>query len=119
MAELLKTIWLETKFCCARICKCLRVRTMMCNPSAQPKIEVSVGQDGRVRIIVPARGAGEQPRIISMKVGTKNVELVTQEQELTAIAHSDPSRCDESWIGGEGNGTALLVGSLQRRDVDC
>ena len=94
-------------------------RTTMCNPSAQPKIEVSVGQDGRVRIIVPARGAGEQPRIISMKVGTQNVEVVTQEQALTEIVHFDQSRCDEWWIGGEGNGIALLVGFLQRRDVDC
>ena len=94
-------------------------RTTMCNPSAQPKIEVSVGQDGRVRIIVPARGAGEQPCIVSMKVGTKNVEVVTQEQKLTVIVHSDPSRCDEWWIGGEGNGTAFLLGSPQRRDFDC
>ena len=86
----------------------------MCNPSAQPKIEVSVGQDGRVRISVAARDAGKQPRIISMKVGTTNAEVVTQEQELSVIVHSDQSRFDEFWIGGEGNGTALLVGFLQK-----
>ena len=41
--------------------------------------------------IAPARGAGEQQRIISMKLCSKNVEVATHEQELTVVVHPDPS----------------------------
>ena len=82
-------------------------------------IKVRLGQDGRVRFIVLVQIASEQPCIMRMKVGTKTIEMVAQEQELTVIVHPDPNQCDEWWIGGEGNGTAFLVGSPQRRGVDC
>ena len=82
----------------------MRVRAIRCKLCAQPKIEVSVGQDRRVRIIVAARGAGEQPRVIGMKLGAKHVEVVTQEAELTVVFHHDPRPCDELWIDGEGKG---------------
>ena len=77
-----------------------------------------MGQDGRVRLIIPTQIAGEQPRIIRMKVGTKIIEMVAQEQELTVIVHPDPNQCDEWLLGGECNGSAILVRCLQTSDPE-
>ena len=91
----------------------------MSNSSAQHTIEVKLGQNGRVRLTVPAQIAREQPRIIMMKVGTKTIEMVAQEQEVIVIVNPDLNQCDDWLLGGEGNGFAILVRSPQTSDPEC
>ena len=62
-----------------------------------------LGQDGRLRIIVPAQIAGEPQQVIRMKICGKNIEMVKQAQELTVIVNPDPNQWDEWHLGGEGN----------------
>ena len=68
-------------------------------------IDVRLGQDGRVRLAIPARVAGEPPQIIRIKIGTKHVELLTQEQVLTVVVISDLDQCDVWRLGEEDNKT--------------
>ena len=56
--------------------------------------------------------------VIGMKLCTKYVDVVTQEEDFAVVVRPDPSRCDEFWIGGEGNGKSVLVCCPQRREVD-
>ena len=49
--------------------------------TAQPWLEIFMGHDGRVRINVPARNAGELSRIIITTVRKNTVEVVLQEQK--------------------------------------
>ena len=72
-----------------------------------------MGHDGRVRINVPARNAGELSRIIITTVRKNTVEVVSQEQKLIVIVRPGVNQFAEWWIGGEGNGMALLVDSPQ------
>ena len=76
-------------------------------------VDVRLGQDGRLRIIVPAQIAGEPQQIIRIKIGGKNIEMIKQAQELTVIVNPDPNQCDEWHLGGENNGCGLLVGTPQ------
>ena len=76
-------------------------------------VDVRLGQDGRLRIIVPAQIAGEPQQIIRIKIGGKNIEMIKQAQELTVIVNPDPNQCDEWHLGGEGSGCGLLVGTPQ------
>ena len=76
-------------------------------------VDVRLGQDGRLRIIVPAQIAGEPQQIIRMKIGGKNIEMIKQAQELTVIVNPDPNHGDEWHLGGEGTGCGLLVGTPQ------
>ena len=74
-------------------------------------IKLCKGQDGRVRITVPATPFGEPTQIITMKFDIKDTRIVTQEQDLTVVVKLDPTEYDECWIGGEGNGVAMMIGS--------
>ena len=77
-----------------------------------------LGQYGRVRIVVPARSADEQPQIIRMKIGTKNVELVTQEQVLTVVFDLDPDLCDVRQLREEDTKSSFLIRSPQASDPE-
>ena len=68
-------------------------------------IDVKLGQHGRVRFFVPARVAGEPPQIIWIKIGTKNVELLRQEQVQTLVVIPDLDQCDVWRLGEEDNKT--------------
>ena len=81
-------------------------------------IDVRLGQDGRVRIVVPARIASEPPQKTTMKIGTKNVELFTQEQVLTVLVNPDFDQCDVWRLGEEDNKTSFLVRSPQTFDPE-
>ena len=90
------------------LCACLQNGTM-----GLAGVDVRLGQDGRLRIIVPAQIAGEPQQVIRMKICGKNIEMVQQAQELTVIVNLDLNQCDEWHLGGEGNGCGLLVGTPQ------
>ena len=77
---------------------------------------VRLGQDGRVRLVVLARVAGEPPQVFRMKISTKNLELVTQEQVLTVVVNPDLDQCDVWRLGEEENKTSFLVRSPQTFD---
>ena len=77
-------------------------------------IKLCSGQDGRVRITVPAKPSGEPTNIITIKLFIRNIRIVTQEQELTIIVNPDLKECDEWWIGGEGKGAMLMIASPQK-----
>ena len=81
-------------------------------------VDARLGQDGRLRFIVPARVAGKPPQIIRMKIGTKIVELVAREKVLTVVINPDPNQYDEWLLDGEGTGFALLVRSPQTFDPE-
>ena len=81
------------------------VRAMLAN------IKLCKGQDGRVRITVLAKPSDELTKIITMKMDIKDIRSVTQAQDLTIVVNPDPKECDEWWIGGEGNGVAMMIGS--------
>ena len=76
-------------------------------------IKLCSGQDGRVRITVPAKPSGEHTNIITIKLDIKDIRIVTQEQDLTIVVNPDPKEYNEMWIGGEGNGVAVMTGSPQ------
>ena len=46
-------------------------------------------------------------------INIKDVRIVTQEQNLTIVVNPDPKEYNEMWIGGEGNGVAVMTGSPQ------
>ena len=81
-------------------------------------IDVRLAQDGRVRFVVPARVAGEPPQIIRITIGTKNVELLAQEQVLTVVIKPDPVQCDVWQLGAEDNGPSFLGRSPQTCDPE-
>ena len=86
----------------------------MCIPFIRPEtIKFCKGKDGRVKITVPAKLSGEPTNIITIKLYIKDVRIVTQEQDLTIVVNPDPKECDELWIGCEGNGVAVTIGSPQ------
>ena len=81
-------------------------------------VEVRLGQDGRVRFIVPAQIASARLRIIRMKIAKKIIEMVAQQQELTVIVNPDLHQCGEWLLGGESCGFSILVGSPQTSDPE-
>ena len=84
------------------------VRAMLAN------IKLCNGHDGRVRITVPAKPSGEPTNIITIKLDINYIRIDTHAQDLTIVVRPDPKECDEWWIGGEGTGAMLMIGSQQR-----
>lgn len=55
------------------------VRAMLAN------IKLCKGQDGRVRITVPAKPSGVPTTIITITLDIKDIRIVTHEQDLTIV----------------------------------
>ena len=62
----------------------------------------------------PSEALGRIYKHHHKKINIKDVRIVTQEQNLTIVVNPDSKECDEWWIGGEGDGVAVMIGSPQR-----